>query len=206
MRNPHRNLTAARSTADVAAAPLAALGLPLLIGLLQTAGYGVRYGTLPVLAIALVVIGAGEAWQRRMPMLAAGLILALLIATGALAARLVPWSDGGAESGLLVGLPLGCAGLAGCAAAWRWLRRGGSGWAGSLLWIGGWVILAGAALCTAAYASPADGDEDWTALGDFVAGVFCSFAGSVLMLIGAIAMAALRRPAGVGSGTRNPST
>jgi len=206
MTHSHRGLTNTGSIARrrVNAAPLASLGVPL-IGLYLMAGYGLLYGVLPVLAIALVVIGAGEAWHRRAPIVAAGLILLLLVTAGSLAARLVPWSDDGAGSGLFLGLLLGCAGLTGCAAAWRWLRRDGSGWAGLLLWIGGWVMLPGAALCTAAYTSPADGDEDWTTLGYFVGGSFLSIVGALLMLIGAVAMVARHRSAGVRSSAGCPA-
>jgi hypothetical protein len=206
-RKPAGSGSAARQLANIDAAPLAALGVPLLIGLFLTAGYGLLYGALPVLAIALLVIGAGEAWRRRTipPSVAAGLVL-LLIAAALLADQLIPWSDNSTGLGLPFGFPLGCAGLAGCAAAWRSMRSGGSGWFGSLLWVGGWVNLAGAALCVTADTSAGEANDGWAALGYLMAGGLFALVGFVLMLTAGIARTVrLRRSAGVRSSAGHPA-
>jgi hypothetical protein len=126
-------------------------------------------------------------------LLAAGLVL-LLIAVAPFVARLILGGERIDHQGLVIGSPLGCAGLVGCAAARCWLVRGGSGWSGSLGWVGGCANLAGAALCLIADTDHGGWDDPWNGLADVLLGLCCSLVGCLLMLIGAIAMS-LRPPA-----------
>jgi len=192
MTNLHRRSTQVepivRHRAIAATALLTAGSAPLLLALLLMGGSHLLYWKLPVLAIVLLVAAGVHVWRSRTaaPSVAAGLIL-LLVIVAPFVAELIEGDDD-ARFGLLFALPFGCVGLAGCVAAWHWLRHGGNGWFGALGWVGGCVNLAGAAFCLAADTSLGAGNDGWDALGYVLFGCLCALAGCLPMLIGGIAM------------------
>jgi hypothetical protein len=186
---------------------LAAGGTPLLvIGLASVNRSDRVYWTFPALAVGLLAVGMGQAARRRAvpPSLVAGLVL-LLITAAWYYAGYIPY--GYTEYGLTLGGLSGSIGVAGCTAAWRWLRAGGSRWIGSPGWAGGCFNLGGAALCLVAVTGWDASDADWATLRYLILAFLCMFLGCLLMVLGAAAMAVcLRRSARVRSQCVRSST